>query len=97
VGKPAATVMTSSPFLIADFPSFGLVSVLNANKLAEDPELVVKTFFTPRKFASFLSKASLKRPVVNQPSRQASTMLIISFVPRALPDAGMVVSPGKNG
>ena len=39
VGKPAATPITSSPFLIAFSPSLGEVRVLNATKLADDPEL----------------------------------------------------------
>ena len=34
VGKPAATPITSSPFLIALSPSFGEVNVLKATKLA---------------------------------------------------------------
>ena len=41
VGKPAATVITSSPFLIALVPSFGDVSVENATRFAEEPEFTV--------------------------------------------------------
>jgi dihydroorotate dehydrogenase len=33
--------MTSSPFLIALSPNFGDVSVANATKLADEPELTV--------------------------------------------------------
>src|SRR5687768_2049437 len=53
VGKPAATPITSSPFLIARAPSLGEVSVLKATKLADDPELTESKYFTPRNSASF--------------------------------------------
>ena len=60
VGKPAATPITSSPFLIALFPSLGLVRVENATRLADDPELTVRTCLTPKYFANFCSNKVLK-------------------------------------
>src|SRR6056297_122102 len=46
VGKPAATVITSSPGCRA-FPfSLGDVSAAKAIRLAEEPELTVRAFFT---------------------------------------------------
>ena len=43
VGKPQATVITSSPGLIALSPSSGEVSAVMASRLAELPLLVVIT------------------------------------------------------
>ena len=40
VGNPAATVITSSPLLIRRSPNFGDVKAINANKFADEPELV---------------------------------------------------------
>jgi hypothetical protein len=39
----------------------------------------------------------LKRPVVSQPSSEASTISSISGAPITLPAGGMTVSPGTNG
>ena len=47
VGKPAATPITSSPFLIAFSPSFFEVNVLKATKLAEEPEFTKTPYFLP--------------------------------------------------
>ena len=47
VGKPAATVMTSSPGLIARSPSNGDVNAVNATRLADEPELTVSACATP--------------------------------------------------
>src|SRR3990172_8306364 len=96
VGKPAATVITSSPGFRARSPNFGEVSAEKASRFADDPELVVNTCFTPRKAASFFSNASLKRPVVNQPSSEASTSERNSGAPMTLPETGTGVSPGTN-
>ena len=73
VGKPAATVMTSSPGLSRRSPSLGEVSALTASRLAEEPELTSEAQRTPTKRASFRSNSSAKRPVVNQASRAEST------------------------
>ena len=48
VGKPAATVITSSPAFICLSPNLGEVKAVNARRLADDPELVVKACFIPR-------------------------------------------------
>jgi len=46
VGKLAATVITSSPFLIALSFNLGDVRVENATKFAEEPELTVNKHLT---------------------------------------------------
>ena len=58
VGNPAATVITSSPGLIALSLSLGEVRVEKAIKFAEDPELTVINCLIPINFASFFSLAS---------------------------------------
>ena len=69
----------------------------NATRLADEPELTVMRCFTPMNAASRFSKASLKRPVVSQPSRLASTMFFSSGAPMTLPDGGTTDSPGLKG
>ena len=96
VGKPAATPITSSPGLIARSPNLGEVKVLKATKLADEPEFTVIRCFMPIKAASFSSNSALKRPVVNQPSNEASTMSLSSSAPSCLPDGGTTDSPGVN-
>ena len=61
VGKPAATVATSSPSLICLSPSVGEQRVLNAIKLAEEPELTVIRCLTPKNLESFF-KLTIKSP-----------------------------------
>jgi hypothetical protein len=97
VGKPAATPMTSSPRLMARSPSLGEVRVLKATRLADEPELTVIRCLTPMKAASFFSNSALKRPVVSQPSRLASTMFLSSWAPMTLPEGGTTEAPGRNG
>ena len=94
VGNPAATEITSSPGCSALSSSFGEVRAANATRFADEPELVVSTWRGPINRARFFSNSSLKRPVVSQPSRQASTIETISLAPITFPDAGMGVSPG---
>jgi hypothetical protein len=53
VGKPAATVMTSSPGLSWRSPSLGEQRALSATRLAEEPELTSEAERTPTKRASF--------------------------------------------
>lgn len=96
VGKPAATPMTSSPCLIARSPSFGLVSAENATRLADEPEFTVIRYFTPRNCARRCSNIALKRPVVSQPSSEASTIIFSSPAPMTLPDTGTGVWPGTK-
>ncbi|MOA26972.1 hypothetical protein D3C78_1478070 [compost metagenome] len=97
VGKPAATPMTSSPFLMARSPSLGEVSALNATRLAEEPELTEIRYLTPRNSASLFSNSALKRPVVSHPSSEASTINCNSRAPMTLPDGGMTLSPATKG
>ncbi|SEH85524.1 hypothetical protein BAZSYMB_GCONTIG00831_0 [Bathymodiolus azoricus thioautotrophic gill symbiont] len=94
VGKPAATPMTSSPFLMALLPNFGDVSVANATKLADEPELtVIKCLISINSDSSF-SNLRLKRPVVSQPSNDASTIYCNSVAPITFPDGGTTLLPG---
>src|SRR5690606_33781585 len=88
VGKPAATPITSSPGLMARSPNRGEVSAEKASKLADEPELVVSTQRRPRYLARRFSKASLKRPVVSQPSSTASVIVCSSLAPMTFPDGG---------
>ena len=78
VGKPAATVITSSPGLIALLPKLGLVKVVKARRFADDPLLQKRAWRTPTFWASFLSKSSAYRPVVSQKSKEESTRFWIS-------------------
>ena len=96
VGKPAATPMTSSPFLIARSLNLGEVNVENATKFADEPEFTVMAYLTPINSANFFSNCSLKRPVVSQPSKEASTMFFNSSAPINFPDEGTIVCPGSN-
>ena len=68
--------------------------MVKATKLAEEPELTVIKCLTPIKAASFSSNSALKRPVVNQPSKEASTINLSSSAPSTLPEGGTTVSPG---
>ena len=97
VGKPAATPMTSSPGLMARSPRREEVSVEKATRLADEPELTVIRCFTPRNFARRSSNIALKRPVVSQPSRLASTISCNSLVPITLPDTGHGALAGHEG
>ena len=56
VGKHAATVKTSSLFLILLSPSKGDVKAANASKFAEEPELTGITCLTLRNDENFLIK-----------------------------------------
>ena len=75
-------------------PNFAEVKVEKATRLADEPELTVIKCFTPINSANFFSNKSLKRPVVNHPSKDASTMFSSSLEPISFPDGGITVSPG---
>ena len=70
------------------------VSVEKATKFAEDPEFTVIKYLTPINCANFSSNKALKRPVVNQPSRDASTIIFNSDESINFPAGGIIVSPG---
>src|SRR5579872_1838044 len=96
VGKPAATVITSSPGLSRRSPNFGDVRALMARRLADEPELTKDAQRTPTKRASLRSNSSAKRPVVNQQSKAASTTELRSFPSITFPDTGTDDSPALN-
>src|ERR1700733_2097992 len=97
VGKPAATVMTSSPGRKQRSPSDGDVKHESAARLAEDPELTSDAQRTPMKAAKSRSNSAAKRPVVNQASSEASTRVSTSDESTTLPETGTALSPGLNG
>ena len=78
VGKPAATVITSSPLFTLRSPSSGEVRVIKATRFAEEPEFTREQYLTPRYFASSSSNSSVYRPDVSQNSSALSTRLTIS-------------------
>lgn len=63
VGKPAATVITSSPFFIHRSPSFKEVSAIKAKRFAEEPELTSEQYLTPIYSAKSLSSKSPINPI----------------------------------
>src|ERR1700733_11304252 len=93
VGKPAATVMTSSPGRKLRSPSDGEVKHESATRLAEDPELTSDAQRTPIKAAKSRSNSAAKRPVASEASTRVST----SDESTTLPDTGTALSPGLNG
>ena len=92
MGNPAATVITSSPLLILLSPSSGDVRVINARRLAEEPELTSEQNLTPRYSAKFFSNSSVYLPDVSQNSRALSTRLAISSLSYTLEAYG-ILSP----
>ena len=96
MGKPAATVRTSSPGFNLRSPSCGDVRAERAKRFAEEPELVNKQNLWFMYFAHSFSNCSANLPVVNHPSKQASTANLISSLPISLPETGTGVSPGIN-
>ena len=97
VGKLAAAVMISSPGLTARSPSSGEVRAARANRLAEEPELTVSTWRTPRYSPNCRSNCSLKRPHVSHASSTASVISSSSRMPTTLPETGTGVLPGSKG
>ena len=53
VGKPAATVITSSPFLSLFSFNFGDVRAVRAIRFADEPEFTVKAYFIFKNSDSF--------------------------------------------
>ena len=94
VGKPAATVMTSSPLLILLSLRRGLVSAMKAPRLAEEPELTREQNLTPKYSANFFSNSSVYLPDVSQNSRDESTRFTISSLPYTLLAYG-ILSPSS--
>ena len=96
VGKPAATVIISSPSFILFSPKYSDVSAENANKFAAEPETVDDAKLVPNFFGNFFSNSSAYLPAVSQRSRLESTRLFKSFLSRTLLDAAINVSLGMN-
>src|SRR5690242_7225687 len=81
VGKPAATVITSSPGISRASPNDSAVNAAIAKRFAEDPELTVKAYGRPKNVRNFFSKMELYLPVVNQNSKAESVRLLSSSAP----------------
>ena len=96
VGNAAATQITSSPLLMRRSPSRGDVSVINANKLADEPEFTTPTYFAPIYCPNSCSNCSQYRPDVNQNSKAESTKLICSSASYTREQYG-ILCPGRNG
>jgi hypothetical protein len=96
VGKPAATVMTSSPGLSCRSPSVGEVSTETATRFAEEPEFTSRASRTPTNFANLNSNRSANRPAVSQKSSPDSTMANMSLSSKTRPETGTGDSPGVN-
>src|SRR3546814_5878883 len=88
VGNPVAAVMTSAPGFRARSPISGDVSDAKATRLADEPELTVRTCLTPRNRPSRFSNCVLKRPAVSQKSSELSTRLRTSDGPKTRPETG---------
>ncbi len=73
VGKPAATVITSSPSFSARSFKRGDVSAVSASRLALEPELQSSACFMPMTWAKSVSNCSANLPVVSQKSSEEST------------------------
>src|ERR1700722_10349030 len=97
VGKPAATVMTSSPARSLRSPSEGDVKLESATRLADEPELTSEAEPTPMKAANSRSNWAAKRPVVSQASSEASTRYSISVESKTLPETATLLWPGTKG
>ena len=97
VGKPAATVITSSPGRsLLSLGSLGLVKADIATRLALDPEFTKSDFRTPRNSASWFSNLSPSGPSVSQKSSVLDTAASTSSSVKTLPAYGTTVSPGMN-
>ena len=96
MGKPAATVITSSP----GFNFRSAISLLSneesARRFAEDPELTIKACRIPTVLAKKDSNFSVCGPAVNQKSKLAPTALINSCSPNTLPVTGISLLPGTK-
>ena len=79
VGNPAATVITSSPSFNDLFPSSLDFSALIANKLAEEPEFVVRTKEEFRNSDKFFSNLLLKRSDVSQNLMKMKLKIAVLF------------------
>ena len=80
VGKPAATVITSSSGRICLSFSSGDVNAINANKFADEPEFTSEQNVIPKYFANCVSNSIVYVPDVSQNSNDASTRFCISFL-----------------
>ena len=96
MGKPIATVSTSSPALSARLPNLGDVRPLKAQRFALDPLLTNRADLAPTKSANCFSKSLVCFPAVNHPSRLESTKETKSSGERTFPDTGTGVSPATN-
>ena len=97
VGKPAATVITSSPGLSCSSPSVGDVKVLSASRFADEPEFVR----TALRRLSVLANRDSNFPAIVPDaifrSSAAATSASRSSASSTAPEDRIGVSPGMNG
>ncbi len=79
MGKPQATVITSSPGFNLLLFNLGEVSDESAKRFAEEPEFTSIQYFKPKNLAKSSSNCLAYLPAVSQKSSEASTRLVISF------------------
>ena len=97
VGKPAATVITSSPGRSARSPSSSASQRAQRQQVrADDPQLTRTALRTPIHRANSRSNCAANRPVVSQKSSEASTRCCISSASNTLPDTGNVRLAGEE-
>ena len=85
VGKPAATVITSSPFFMRRSFRSGEISAKNASKFALLPLFTKNAHFTPSILANSFSNFLEYVPYVSQKSSELSTKFTISCSSKTLP------------
>src|SRR5690348_5316470 len=96
VGKPAATVITSSPGESRLSPSVGEVRAETASRFAEEPELTSIAWRWPVTFARRFSNSAASGPAVSQKSRLVRTSSTTSSGPKTRPETGTDGSAGSN-
>src|SRR4030095_13773177 len=94
VGKPAATVTTSSPETKLRSANFGEVRLEMASRFEEDPELHNTALRTFRKRANSISNFAAYRPVVSQKSNDASIRCLTSSASKTRPEIVTASWPG---
>ncbi len=96
VGKPAATVITSSPGRSASAPRVGEVSAVTASRFADEPEFTRCALRTPSSRAKARSNRRAVAPDAIRSSSAASTRAARSSAVSTAPEVRIGVRPGWN-
>ncbi len=97
VGKPAATVITSSPGCRRRSRSRGDVSAVSASRFAEEPEFTSRAWRWPVVSRRRRSNASVSGPAVSQKSRLVRTRSTTSSSPNTRPAQETRGAAGSKG